>query len=151
MLFRSNLEDMRSGGTGGGRGMGRDITGAGIGVIVVAVWVMFLGVDLCMLPGLLGSCGGSPQPQVSQPGSARNVPVPAAQDARAKFVSLLLADTENTGHALAGQNGQQYREPKRVLLRGPINSARGHVPASGGAVLLPWRSESGMTCRSTTL
>lgn len=133
----NNVEDMRGGGTGGGRGMGRGIAGGGIGVILVAVLAMFLGVDPSMVLGLLGGGGGSPQPQVSQPGSPRNAPAPPAQDPQARFVSVVLADTEDTWHALFKQNGQQYREPKLVLFRGSINSACGHAQAAMGPFYCP--------------
>jgi predicted metalloprotease len=125
-----NVEDRRGSGGGGG-GMGRGIAGGGIGVVVIAVVAMFLGVDPSMILGLLG--GGQPAP-MSQSGPA---PKPPAQDQGAKFVSVVLADTEDTWTALFKQSGSQYRVPKLVLFRGSITSACGHAQAALGPFYCP--------------
>lgn len=133
----SNVEDVR-GGTGGGSGrMGRGVAGGGIGMIIVVI-AMFLGVDPSMVMGLLGGGGLPPsQPQVSQQGLPQRAPAPPAQDTQAKFVSVVLADTEDTWNALFKQNGKQYREPKLVLFRNSVNSACGHAQAAMGPFYCP--------------
>jgi predicted metalloprotease len=129
-----NVEDRRgeSGGGGGGGGI-RGIAGGGIGVVLIAVVAMFLGVDPSMVIGLLGGGQSSP-PSISQPGSA---PKPPSEDRGAKFVSVVLADTEDTWTGLFRQSGSQYRVPKLVLFRGSINSACGHAQAAMGPFYCP--------------
>ncbi|MEQ1775471.1 MAG: neutral zinc metallopeptidase [Burkholderiales bacterium] len=126
-----NVEDRR-GDSGRGGGM-RGIAGGGIGVVLIAVVAMFLGIDPSMVIGLLGGGQQSP-PSVSQPGSAAKPPV---EDRGAKFVSVVLADTEDTWTGLFKQSGSQYRVPKLVLFRGAINSACGHAQAAMGPFYCP--------------
>ena len=121
-----NIEDRRS----GGGGMGRGIAGGGIGVIVIAVAAMFLGVD----PGLVMSVLEGTQPPISTQAPAQK---PPANDVQAKFVSVVLADTEDTWQALFKQGGAQYREPKLVLFRGAVQSACGHAQAAMGPFYCP--------------
>ena len=131
-----NVEDRRDGGGSGG-GMGRGIAGGGIagggiGVVLIAVVAMFLGVDPSMVLGLLG--GGSPPAQVSQQAPAHK---PPADDQAAKFVSVVLADTEDTWGALFKQGNAQYRVPKLVLFRGAVQSACGNAQAAMGPFYCP--------------
>src|SRR4051812_28070773 len=105
----SNVEDMRSGGGGGGFGLG---TGTiGIGTIVVAlIGGAVLGVNPLTLLSML-SGGGGPAPQAQQ-GPAHP---PPANDVQAKFVSTVLADTEDVWTQLFRQGGATYHPPKLVL------------------------------------
>ncbi|MBM3341958.1 MAG: metalloprotease [Betaproteobacteria bacterium] len=129
----SNVEDRR--GAGGGGGMRRGVMGGGIGVFVIAIIAMFLGVDPSVIFGVLGGGGGPmSQPQVSQQAPAQR---PPAEDKQAKFVSVVLADTEDTWRALFKQNNAQYRDPKLVLFRGAVNSACGHAQAAMGPFYCP--------------
>ena len=85
----SNVEDQRASGGGGGIGFGgRSI---GIGTIVIAlVGGAIFGINPLTILGMLGGDGG-PAPQAQQ-GPA---PAPPANDPMAKFVSTVLADTED--------------------------------------------------------
>ncbi len=128
-----NVEDLRRG--GGGGGMRRGIAGGGIGVVLIAVVAMFLGIDPSMIMGLLG--GGGPigsGPQVSQQAPAQR---PPADDRAAKFVSVVLADTEDTWSALFKQGNAQYRVPKLVLFRGAVQSACGNAQSAMGPFYCP--------------
>ena len=129
-----NVEDLRS--AGGGRGMRRGIAGGGIGVVLIAVVAMFLGVDPSMILGLLGGGGGpmSGGPQVSQQAPAQR---PPADDRAAKFVSVVLADTEDTWSSLFKQGNAQYRVPKLVLFRGAVQSACGNAQSAMGPFYCP--------------
>lgn len=120
-----NVEDRRSGG-----GMGRGIAGGGIGVIVIAVAAMFLGVDPSLVMSVL---------EGTQPGMSAQAPAqkPPANDTQAKFVSVVLADTEDTWRALFQKGGAPYREPKLVLFRGAVQSACGHAQAAMGPFYCP--------------
>jgi predicted metalloprotease len=128
-----NVEDRR--GSGGGGGMGRGVAKGGIGMVLIAVVAMFLGVDPSMIFGLLG--GGSPMsggPQVSQQAPAQR---PPADDVGAKFVSVVLADTEDTWGSLFKQGNSQYRAPKLVLFRGAVQSACGNAQSAMGPFYCP--------------
>src|SRR4051812_30469506 len=82
-----NVEDMRdSSGGGGGFGVG----GIGIGTIVIAlIGGAVFGINPLTILGLL-SGGGMPQSHQQAPAHA-----PPANDKMAKFVSTVLADTED--------------------------------------------------------
>lgn len=97
---------------------------------------MFFGVDPSMVLGLLG--GEQPSAPTAQQVPAQR---PPAQDQQAKFVSVVLADTEDTWHALFKQSGSNYREPKLVLFRGAVQSACGHAQAAMGPFYCPGDSK----------
>src|SRR5688572_15023860 len=113
----SNVEDHR--GSGGGRGFGIGGGTIGIGTIVIAlIGGAVLGVNPLTLLGILTG-GGGPAPQV------QNAPAPPANDPMAKFVSTVLADTEDVWKQLFQQGGATYQEPKLVLFRGAVRTACG--------------------------
>lgn len=125
----NNVEDRRSGG-----GMGRGIAGGGIGVIVIAVAAMFLGVDPALVMSVLEGTQSGAQPGISAQAPAQK---PPANDAQAQFVSVVLADTEDTWRTLFQKDGGQYRESKLVLFRGAVQSACGHAQAAMGPFYCP--------------
>jgi predicted metalloprotease len=127
-----NVEDRRAQGGGGGGGMlgGRSI---GIGTIVVALvggWV--LGVNPLTLLGMLS--GGSPVQVQPQQGPAQR---PPADDQMAKFVSTVLADTEDVWRGLFKQAGGTYKDPTLVLFRGATRTACGQGQAAMGPFYCP--------------
>ena len=130
-----NVEDRRGDGGSGGGGRGGGMAKGGIGVILIAVVAMFLGIDPSMVLGLLGGGGQpAPSPQVSQQTSAQR---PPEGDQMAKFVSVVLADTEDTWTGLFKQSGSQYKVPKLVLFRGAVQSACGRAEAAMGPFYCP--------------
>jgi uncharacterized protein len=124
----SNVEDARGGGGGGGFGIGgRSI---GIGTIVIAlVGGAIFGINPLTILSIL-SGGGAPV-QVQQQGPAK---APPADDMMAKFVSTVLADTEDVWKQLFAQGGSAYKEPRLVLFRGAVGTACG----TGQAVMGPF-------------
>ena len=125
-----NVEDRRGSGGGfplpGGRGIG-------IGTIVIALlggWL--LGVNPLALLGLL-SGGGVPPAQVQQAPAQR----PPADDRLARFVSTVLADTEDVWHGVFRQAGGSYQEPRLVLFRGATPTACGTGQAAMGPFYCP--------------
>ncbi len=117
-----NVEDRRGGGGGGG---GMKI-GGGLGLVIV-IGGLLLGVDPSTLMGLVGSGGGSS-------GSTQST---AAQDEQAKFVKVVLADTEDTWNALFEKAGKRYQMPKLVLFTGRVQSACGFQSAAVGPFYCP--------------
>jgi uncharacterized protein len=125
----SNVEDARSGG-GGGFGIGGGTIG--IGTIVIAlIGGAVLGVNPLTLLGILTGGGGAP---VAQQGPAH---APPANDQAAKFVSTVLADTEDVWTDLFKQGGATYTAPKLVLYRGSIRTGCGAGQAAMGPFYCP--------------
>ena len=123
-----NVEDRRGGAGGGGLGGllgGRSI---GIGTIVVALlggWIF--GINPLTILGVLS--GDAPTTQVAQPGPAQRPPV---DDRMAKFVSTVLADTEDVLKEVFAKGGSTYKEPRLVLFRGATQTACGQDRKSVG-------------------
>ncbi|HOI87249.1 MAG TPA: neutral zinc metallopeptidase [Lentimicrobium sp.] len=111
----SNVEDRRkiSG--------GQMAVGGGVGTIVIALIVWFLGGD----PGQMLSGLQNMQTQ-------ETVETTAEEDQMAQFVSVVLADTEEVWKMMFGQSGKTYREPKLVLFRDQVQSACGYASAASG-------------------
>jgi predicted metalloprotease len=123
----SNVEDLRAGGGGGGLGGGA----IGIGTIVVAlIGGALLGVNPLTLLGIMTG-GGGPAPQ------AQHAPAPPSNDPMARFVSTVLADTEDVWTELFRQGGATYRPPKLVLFRGAVRTACGSGQAAMGPFYCP--------------
>lgn len=125
-----NVEDRRGSGGDGGAPIfgGRNI---GIGTIVIALlggWV--LGVNPLTILGLLS--GGSPA-QVQQAPAHR----PPADDRLARFVSTVLADTEDVWTDVFRQGGGNYVQPKLVLFRGATPTACGTGQSAMGPFYCP--------------
>ncbi len=128
----SNVEDARdSGGGGGGFGLGgRSI---GIGTIVIAlVGGAIFGINPLTILGVLTGDGG-PAP-VQQQGPAH---APPADDRGAKFVSVVLADTEDVWGKLFQAGGASYRAPKLVLFRGGVQTGCGAGQSAMGPFYCP--------------
>jgi len=119
-----NVEDRR------GISMPGGIAGGGLGVVVIAVIAMFLGID----PRLILQDAG--QGQVSS-GQHHAVAVDPAQDRLKDFVSVVLADTEDTWGEIFQHGGVRYERPKLVLFTGAVRSACGLAQSSVGPFYCP--------------
>jgi predicted metalloprotease len=130
----SNVEDRRGESGGGGGGMGRGIAGGGIGMVVLALIAMYFGID----PSVVLQGGGALIPQeqsaTQRPGPA---PAPPKDDTAARFVAVVLGDTEDTWKALFRQANREYQEPKLVLFRGAVQSACGTGQSAMGPFYCP--------------
>lgn len=122
----SNVEDQR----GGGGMAGPVMVGGGIGTILLALVVSLL--------------GGDPRAVLEQANQGTYTPnQPAAQkppqdDQTAQFVSVVLADTEDTWNQIFKQQiGQPYQEPKLVLFSGSVKSACGMAQSASGPFYCP--------------
>jgi predicted metalloprotease len=92
-------------------------------------WV--LGVNPLTILGLLS--GGGPA-QVQQQAPAQR---PPADDRMARFVSTVLADTEDVWTQVFRQSGGNYAQPKLVLFRGATSTACGTGQAAMGPFYCP--------------
>jgi predicted metalloprotease len=127
-----NVEDRREGGGGGGRGLigGR---GIGVGTIVIALvggWIF--GINPITILNLLSGGGGMEQVQQQAPAHR-----PPADDRLAKFVSTVLADTEDVWKDVFSKGGKAYQEPRLVLFRGATPTACGTGQSAMGPFYCP--------------
>jgi uncharacterized protein len=142
----ANIEDRRGMGTPVGMGMprgmgmpggfrmpggraGRAGGMGGIGLIVIALIAIFLGVD----PSFLFQGGPIPDPSYQE----RQSPPSPAEEELKEFMSVVLADTEDTWHGLFEQLERTYQEPTVVLFSGAVSSACGYANAAVGPFYCP--------------
>ncbi len=126
-----NVDDRRASGGSSGRGGlgGRSI---GLGSIAIALVVSyFLGVSPLTVLNVLS--GGSPAPQ-TESAPARK---PPPDDPMARFVSTVLADTEDVWKDIFIQGGATYQEPRLVLFRASTPTACGQGQAAMGPFYCP--------------
>jgi predicted metalloprotease len=118
----TNIEDRR------GMSMGRGIVGGGIGTIVLILIGLFFGVDPS---ALLDSVGTAPVEQ------GMPAPETQAEAAQRKFVSVVLAQTEDTWGAIFQRMGRRYDPPRLVLFTGVVQSACGMAQSASGPFYCP--------------
>jgi uncharacterized protein len=123
-----NVEDRRGGG-----GFGFGGRSVGLGTIAIAlVASYFFGVSPTTVLSLL--TGGSPDiSQVQQTPAHR----PPASDQMAKFVSTVLADTEDTWTELFRAQGSSYVKPRLILFSGSTPTACGTGQSASGPFYCP--------------
>ena len=128
-----NIEDRRGeDGGGGGFGLLGGRGGIGVGGIVLALVVSyFTGINPLTLLGLVDQV--SVQPQQRVPVAHR----PPADDEMARFVSKVLASTEDTWRDIFRAAGRQYEDPKLVLFSGSTPTACGTGQAAMGPFYCP--------------
>ncbi|MFM1892622.1 MAG: hypothetical protein RLZ44_1699 [Pseudomonadota bacterium] len=149
-----NIEDRRGssggmgglGGLGGGRGGGSllplllGLVGRKGGIWIILVLVAVLYFTGGNLGGLLDGMSGM-QPGLLPGEQPAQTSGPVQQSATerelSEFVSVVLADTEDTWHALFRQRGETYVEPTLVLFRGATRSACGIGQAAMGPFYCP--------------
>ena len=116
----NNMED--------GRGSGGKLAlGGGIGVII-AIIGMFLGTDLT---GLVNQLPISTEQTSVERGSSPN------DDPQKKFVSGVLASTEQVWHKQFNDLGANYKEPALRLFTDGVQSACGNASAAVGPFYCP--------------
>jgi len=134
----NNIEDLRSSSPmamGGMSALGRVLplllrTKIGRGILLVGVIAYFgakwLGIDLLQV------VGGMQQP------SQQNTQQLSPHDQElADFVSVVLADTEDTWLPIFSSMGKTYQEPTLVLFRNAVNSACGYAQSAMGPFYCP--------------
>jgi len=127
-----NLEDRRGeGGGGGGLSFGGGRLGLG-SIVIALVASYFLGINPMTVLNML-SGGGMPAIEQSAPTAHR----PPADDQMARFVSKVLASTEDTWTDVFRANGRQYEQPKLVLFSGATPTACGTGQTAMGPFYCP--------------
>jgi predicted metalloprotease len=121
-----NVEDQR------GSGVRQGAIGGGIGILVILVIGLLMGADPgTLLTGIVGQSGGSLD------GITAPVTLSAADNESADFVSVVLADTEDTWQAIFTERGMDYIQPRLVLFSGQVDSACGFAESAMGPFYCP--------------
>ena len=119
-----NIEDRRG---GGGVGVG----GVGIGGVILALAISyFTGINPMTLLGIIEQ---TPIAQQQAPAAHK----PPANDESARFVSKVLASTEDVWTDTFRQNSRQYEAPKLVLFTGATPTACGTGQTAMGPFYCP--------------
>ena len=118
----SNVDDRRS--LGGGIAAGGGI----IGVIIYLISTFINGGDID--PSQIPAINTPPQTELSEEAKKED-------EERAKFVKVVLAETEDVWNKLFTDMGSQYQEPVLVLFRGAVSSACGNAGSSSGPFYCP--------------
>lgn len=119
-----NVEDRRGSRIPGG------MKGGGIGILLLALVAMYFGVD----PALILNVGDALQ----QPATESSAYQPSAEERElADFVSVVLADTEDTWKQVFTEANRSYVEPRLVLFSGSVQSACGFAQAAMGPFYCP--------------
>ena len=121
----SNIEDRR------GQRLRRGAFKGGIGTVVIALALgYFLGID----PSVLLQLQQGLAPATTTQTDYQTTPEEAEL---ADFVSVVLADTEDTWREIFRNAGRSYEEPKLVLFSGAVRSACGMASSAMGPFYCP--------------
>ncbi|MBD2164071.1 neutral zinc metallopeptidase [Calothrix membranacea FACHB-236] len=121
----TNVEDRR------GTRISAPVVGGGIGAVILSVIVALLGGDPSVIWEQTQQPSDRPNSQTPQTQSSAN------SDRMADFVSVVLADTEDTWSSLFQQQGKTYREPTLVLYSDAVKSACGFTRSAVGPFYCP--------------
>jgi uncharacterized protein len=105
--------------------------GGGIGIIILALIGMYFGIDPSVILQQGANLTGN------QEGQQEHYRPTAAENELADFVSVVLADTEDTWDTVFRQQGGRYRKPTLVLFTGAVKSACGFAQAATGPFYCP--------------
>ena len=119
-----NVEDRR--GKGGGRGM---MIGGGLGTVVIALIVMFLGGDPLAVLNNSGVMQGQAQTEQRQ--------LTEEELKTYEFVRMVTAETEETWMEIFEEHGLEYRKPKVVMFEQVTQSGCGTAQAAMGPFYCP--------------
>jgi len=116
-----NIEDRR------GMSTGKMIVGGGIGTVVIALIVLFLGGDPSEVLNTVQEGGQTAGEVVASP----------EEEEMAHYVSIVLAGTEDVWGKIFAQSNKTYRQPKLVLFRDQVQSACGYASGASGPFYCP--------------
>ncbi|MFO1153229.1 MAG: neutral zinc metallopeptidase [Rhodospirillales bacterium] len=150
MLWRGgrqsdNVEDRRGEGGGfsyGGGGQRFPVgmrTGkiGGLGLVLLVILGLVFGVDPSALLQGVPSGGGGPSQQYMPSPQTSSAPGGESESELKQFVSVVLAETEDTWKSIFQAHGWTYEEPRMVLFSGMVNSACGMAQSASGPFYCP--------------
>lgn len=119
----SNVDDRR-----GISGKGIAAGGGVVGIIMYVLYSLLSGnsIDPSQIPV---------NPQTSE--TSLSPEEKAADEERAKFVKVVLAETEDVWNKIFAENGEKYTEPTLVLFRDAVASGCGNASAASGPFYCP--------------
>jgi len=120
-----NVEDRR------GIRVSRGKVGGGIGTIILVLIALYFGVDPSMF------LQQETNQEISAPQESVTGKRTAEENRMAEFVSVVLADTEDTWHEIFRRSGKTYQEPKLVLFTDAVDSACGFAQSAVGPFYCP--------------
>jgi predicted metalloprotease len=123
----TNVEDQR------GSGGGKLAIGGIVGLLVVLGIALLSGADPAGMIDIIAGSGGS----FSVDGTTGTVTQSAEEAELADFVSVVLADTEDTWTAIFAESAMSYERPKLVLFSGGVDSACGYAQTASGPFYCP--------------
>jgi len=127
----ANLEDRRGQGGRQRAGIGGGARVGGLGLVAVVVVSLLFGVDPgTVLSMLNGGDGGAPTTQ-------QQAAAPPRDDAHARFVSRVLASTEDVWTAEFTRMNRRYEAPRLVLFSGAAQSGCGSAQSATGPFYCP--------------
>ena len=129
-----NVEARRGQRGGGGGGMGRVAVGGGFGAIVLLLLSIFLGVDVT---GLGGVQAPAPSPSATEQRQLLPGQAGLQEDEARRFISRVLAETEQVWNEAFQSLGRRYEEPVLVLYSGTTRSGCGAAQAQVGPFYCP--------------
>ena len=118
-----NVEDQR------GFGVKQGAIGGGIGILAILVIGLLTGADPSALLNAIATQSG--------PVDSTPVALTAAQNESADFVSVVLADTEDTWTTIFTEKGMVYTKPKLVMFTDQVDSACGSAESAMGPFYCP--------------
>lgn len=122
----SNVDDRR------GLSGGKVAAGGGVaGIVIYLLYTLLSGNNID--PSQIQRQLSEQQTQTSQLTPEQQ----AADEGRAKFVKVVLAETEDVWNKVFAENGQQYAEPVLVLFKDVVESACGNASAASGPFYCP--------------
>ncbi len=116
-----NIEDRR------GMSTGKMVVGGGIGTVVIALIVLFLGGDPSEVLNAVQEAGQTAGEVVASP----------EEEEMVHYVSVVLAGTEDVWGKIFAQSNKTYRQPKLVLFRDQVQSACGYASGASGPFYCP--------------
>ena len=119
----NNVEDRRGMST-----RGKMAVGGGLGTVVIALIVLLLGGDPS---SVLNNTVEAP---TTESGEITTTP---EEDAMAKYVSVVLAGTEDVWTKIFRESNMSYRQPTLVLYRDQVQSACGYATGASGPFYCP--------------
>jgi hypothetical protein len=119
----SNVEDRR-----GMSSRGKMAVGGGLGTVVIALIVLLLGGDPASV------LNNSVEAPTSESGE---ITTTTEEDAMVRFVSVVLAGTEDVWTKIFKESNMSYRQPTLVLFRDQVQSACGYATGASGPFYCP--------------
>jgi predicted metalloprotease len=107
--------------------------GGGLISLLIFLVVMFLGGDARQAAKIAEVVDPAAKQQAPQEGA----PLDPAQEEAARFIRIVLGQTEDVWNELFSKEGAQYREPKLVLFTERVQSACGFASAATGPFYCP--------------